>query len=94
MVNQLLVTKQTGPAGRICKKVMVAERKFPRREFYVAVMMERAFNVGFYFFFFLLFIYVFHFLLFLKIQNKKNVLLQNFLLGPGYYRFLAGWCKY
>ncbi|KAL9890513.1 succinyl-coenzyme A synthetase beta subunit, ADP-forming isoform 1-T2 [Glossina fuscipes fuscipes] len=44
MVNQLLVTKQTGPAGRICKKVMVAERKFPRREFYVAVMMERAFN--------------------------------------------------
>lgn len=34
MINQLLVTKQTGAAGRICKKVMVAERKFPRREFY------------------------------------------------------------
>ncbi|XP_037808554.1 succinate--CoA ligase [ADP-forming] subunit beta, mitochondrial isoform X2 [Lucilia sericata] len=44
MVNQLLVTKQTGAAGRLCKKVMVAERKFPRREFYFAVMMERAFN--------------------------------------------------
>lgn len=44
MINQLLVTKQTGPAGRICNKVMVAERKFPRREFYFAVMMERAFN--------------------------------------------------
>ncbi|XP_058979965.1 succinate--CoA ligase [ADP-forming] subunit beta, mitochondrial [Musca domestica] len=44
MINQLLVTKQTGAAGRICKKVMVAERKFPRREFYFAVMMERAFN--------------------------------------------------
>lgn len=46
MINQLLVTKQTGAAGRICKKVMVAERKFPRREFYFAVMMERAFNVS------------------------------------------------
>lgn len=46
MVNQTLVTKQTGAAGRICNKVMVAERKFPRREFYFAVMMERAFNVS------------------------------------------------
>lgn len=44
MIGQLLVTKQTGAAGRICNKVMVAERKFPRREFYFAVMMERAFN--------------------------------------------------
>lgn len=46
MINQLLVTKQTGAAGRICNSVMVAERKFPRREFYFAVMMERAFNVS------------------------------------------------
>ena len=45
MVNQKLVTKQTGAAGRICNSVMVAERKFPRREFYFAVMMERAFRV-------------------------------------------------
>ncbi|KAH8335378.1 hypothetical protein KR074_000611 [Drosophila pseudoananassae] len=44
MIDQLLITKQTGAAGRMCKKVMVAERKFPRREFYFAVMMERAFN--------------------------------------------------
>lgn len=44
MLNQLLVTKQTGAAGRICNSVMVAERKFPRREFYFAVMMERAFS--------------------------------------------------
>lgn len=44
MIKQLLVTKQTGAAGRICNSVMVAERKFPRREFYFAVMMERAFN--------------------------------------------------
>lgn len=47
MINQTLVTKQTGAGGRICNKVMVAERKFPRREFYMAVMMERAFNVSF-----------------------------------------------
>lgn len=45
MINELLVTKQTGAGGRICNSVMVAERKFPRREFYFAVMMERAFNV-------------------------------------------------
>lgn len=44
MINQKLVTKQTGAAGRICNSVMVAERKFPRREFYFAVMLERAFN--------------------------------------------------
>lgn len=46
MIGQKLVTKQTGAAGRICNSVMVAERKFPRREFYFAVMMERAFNVS------------------------------------------------
>ena len=46
MINQVLVTKQTGAAGRMCNKVMVAERKFPRREFNFAVMMERAFNVS------------------------------------------------
>lgn len=46
MLNQYLVTKQTGAAGRICNMVMVTERKFPRREFYVAIMMERSFNVS------------------------------------------------
>ncbi|CAD0195471.1 unnamed protein product [Chrysodeixis includens] len=44
MLKQYLVTKQTGAAGRICNKVMVTERKFPRREFYIAIMMERSFN--------------------------------------------------
>ncbi|XP_055676994.1 succinate--CoA ligase [ADP-forming] subunit beta, mitochondrial [Lutzomyia longipalpis] len=44
MIGEKLITKQTGAAGRICNSVMVAERKFPRREFYFAVMMERAFN--------------------------------------------------
>lgn len=45
MLGQYLVTKQTGEKGRICNAVMVTERKFPRKEFYFAVMMERAFNV-------------------------------------------------
>ncbi|XP_069687810.1 succinate--CoA ligase [ADP-forming] subunit beta, mitochondrial isoform X2 [Periplaneta americana] len=44
MIGQYLVTKQTGEAGRICNSVMVTERKFPRKEYYVAVMMERAFG--------------------------------------------------
>lgn len=47
MLGQYLVTKQTGEKGRICNAVMVAERKFPRKEFYFAVMMERAFAVRF-----------------------------------------------
>lgn len=44
MIGQLLVTKQTGAAGMICNAVMVTERKYPRKEYYFAVMMERAFN--------------------------------------------------
>ncbi|KAF2894433.1 hypothetical protein ILUMI_11740 [Ignelater luminosus] len=44
MLGQFLVTKQTGEKGRICNAVMVAERKFPRKEFYFAIMMERSFN--------------------------------------------------
>ncbi|XP_072936012.1 succinate--CoA ligase [ADP-forming] subunit beta, mitochondrial isoform X2 [Epargyreus clarus] len=44
MLKQYLVTKQTGAGGRICNMVMVTERKFPRREFYIAIMMERSFN--------------------------------------------------
>ena len=46
MVGHKLVTKQTGEKGQICNKVLVCERKFPRKEFYVAVMMERAFSVS------------------------------------------------
>uniref|UniRef100_A0A6P7FPV7 Succinate--CoA ligase [ADP-forming] subunit beta, mitochondrial-like n=1 Tax=Diabrotica virgifera virgifera TaxID=50390 RepID=A0A6P7FPV7_DIAVI len=48
MLGQYLVTKQTGEKGRICNLVMVTERKFPRKEFYFAVMMERSFNVSTY----------------------------------------------
>uniref|UniRef100_R4WE04 Succinate--CoA ligase [ADP-forming] subunit beta, mitochondrial n=1 Tax=Riptortus pedestris TaxID=329032 RepID=R4WE04_RIPPE len=44
MIGDYLITKQTGEKGRICNAVMVTERKFPRKEFYFAIMMERAFN--------------------------------------------------
>jgi len=44
MLGDHLITKQTGEKGRICNAVMVTERKFPRKEYYFAVMMERAFN--------------------------------------------------
>ncbi|XP_049801966.1 succinate--CoA ligase [ADP-forming] subunit beta, mitochondrial [Schistocerca nitens] len=44
MIGDYLVTKQTGEKGRICNAVMVTERKFPRKEYYFAIMMERAFS--------------------------------------------------
>merc|ERR1712054_678392 len=37
-----LITKQTGERGRICNSVLIVERKFARREFYLAVLMDRA----------------------------------------------------
>jgi len=47
MLDKLLITKQTGEGGRICNAVMVTQRMFPRKEYYLAVMMERAFGVSF-----------------------------------------------
>ncbi|KAG7153874.1 succinate--CoA ligase [ADP-forming] subunit beta, mitochondrial-like [Homarus americanus] len=44
MIGDQLVTKQTGEKGVPCNKVMVCERKFPRREFYIAIMMERSYG--------------------------------------------------
>ncbi|XP_066582430.1 succinate--CoA ligase [ADP-forming] subunit beta, mitochondrial-like [Prorops nasuta] len=44
MIGKLLVTKQTGEAGKICNSVMVTKRMFPRKEYYLAVMMERSFD--------------------------------------------------
>ena len=46
MIGDLLVTKQTGEKGIPCNKVLVCERKFPRREFYIAIMLERSFGVS------------------------------------------------
>ena len=42
MIGHKLITKQTGERGRICNSVYVVARKFARREFYLAVLMDRA----------------------------------------------------
>ncbi|RKO98290.1 hypothetical protein CXG81DRAFT_3808, partial [Caulochytrium protostelioides] len=42
MLGNKLVTKQTGVAGRICNAVYVAERKYVRKEYYFAIIMDRA----------------------------------------------------
>ncbi|XP_041857712.1 succinate--CoA ligase [ADP-forming] subunit beta, mitochondrial [Melanotaenia boesemani] len=44
MIGQKLYTKQTGEAGRICNQVFVCERRYPRREYYFAITMERSFQ--------------------------------------------------
>ena len=42
MIGHKLITKQTGAAGRLCSSVYICERKFARREFYLAILMDRA----------------------------------------------------
>lgn len=42
MIGQVLVTKQTGAAGRRVRKVLVAEAVDVRRELYFAILMDRA----------------------------------------------------
>merc|ERR1712109_410510 len=44
MIGDYLITKQTGAEGRICDSVMITERKYTRKEYYIAFMNERAFN--------------------------------------------------
>ncbi|XP_006609156.1 succinate--CoA ligase [ADP-forming] subunit beta, mitochondrial isoform X2 [Apis dorsata] len=44
MIGKLLITKQTGPAGKICNSVMVTTRMFPRKEYYMSVMLETSFD--------------------------------------------------
>ncbi|KAG0369442.1 Succinate--CoA ligase [ADP-forming] subunit beta, mitochondrial [Gamsiella multidivaricata] len=41
MLGHKLVTKQTGAAGKICNAVYICERKYVRREYYFAVLMDR-----------------------------------------------------
>ncbi|KAJ1649985.1 succinate--CoA ligase beta chain [Dispira simplex] len=41
MLGHTLVTKQTGAAGKMCNAVYVVERKYVRREFYFAILMDR-----------------------------------------------------
>lgn len=42
MIGHKLITKQTGAAGKLCTSVYICERKFARREFYLAILMDRA----------------------------------------------------
>ncbi|XP_051563389.1 succinate--CoA ligase [ADP-forming] subunit beta, mitochondrial [Myxocyprinus asiaticus] len=44
MIGKKLFTKQTGEAGRICNQVFICERRYPRREYYFAITMERSFQ--------------------------------------------------
>ncbi|XP_059935693.1 succinate--CoA ligase [ADP-forming] subunit beta, mitochondrial [Mesoplodon densirostris] len=44
MIGKRLFTKQTGEKGRICNQVLVCERRYPRREYYFAITMERSFQ--------------------------------------------------
>ena len=41
MIGHKLITKQTGAGGRLCNAVYICERKFARREFYLAILMDR-----------------------------------------------------
>lgn len=42
MIGNTLITKQTGAAGKPCNVVYIVERKFARREYYFAILMNRA----------------------------------------------------
>ncbi|KAH7883819.1 succinyl-CoA synthetase beta chain SSC-beta [Phlebopus sp. FC_14] len=41
MIGAKLITKQTGAAGRLCNAVMLAERRDPAHEYYVAILNDR-----------------------------------------------------
>lgn len=41
MIGQKLVTKQTGPEGKLTSKVYVVERAYLRKETYFAILMDR-----------------------------------------------------
>lgn len=41
MLGHKLITKQTGAVGKPCNSVFVVERKYARREYYFAILMDR-----------------------------------------------------
>jgi succinyl-CoA synthetase beta subunit len=41
MIGHALVTKQSGPEGKMCNSVMITERKFARKEYYIGIMLDR-----------------------------------------------------
>src|SRR5204863_9180403 len=42
MLGQVLVTKQTGPEGRLVSKLLVAGAPQIKKEFYLAVLLDRS----------------------------------------------------
>jgi succinyl-CoA synthetase beta subunit len=44
MIGAKLITKQTGPEGQLCAKVLVNEGITIHSEYYFAILMDRAFN--------------------------------------------------
>jgi succinyl-CoA synthetase beta subunit len=44
MLGAKLVTKQTGPAGQLCSKVLVNEGITINKEYYFAILMDRAYG--------------------------------------------------
>jgi len=44
MLGHKLITKQTGPEGRLVNKLLVAKRHFVRREAYFAILLDRTFG--------------------------------------------------
>ena len=46
MIGQRIFTKQTGDTGRLCSKVTVCERLYTRREYYLAILMDRKYGVS------------------------------------------------
>ncbi|KAJ1856536.1 succinate--CoA ligase beta chain [Coemansia sp. RSA 2703] len=42
MIGHKIFTKQTGASGKECNKVFIVERKYVRREYYFAILMDRA----------------------------------------------------
>lgn len=44
MIGHSLVTKQTGEKGRVCNAIMLAERRNPTHEYYVAFLNDRSLN--------------------------------------------------
>ncbi|XP_062907359.1 succinate--CoA ligase [ADP-forming] subunit beta, mitochondrial-like isoform X1 [Mobula hypostoma] len=44
MIGKKLFTKQTGAKGRICNKVLICERRYTRKEYYFAIILDRIFQ--------------------------------------------------
>ncbi|KYO23980.1 hypothetical protein Y1Q_0004580 [Alligator mississippiensis] len=44
MIGKKLFTKQPREKGRICNQVFICECRYPRREYYFAITMERSFQ--------------------------------------------------